>query len=96
MRTSVAFWETLAGLLFVSEPRTDGGAEAVSGKLAALGIDRDSLRLIADRVSGCDCALFVLIDDPSNRDKVLGVLQGFDGEIAQANLHAGGGPVGRA
>lgn len=96
VRTSVAFWKTLAGLLFVSEPPAGSGGEAVPGKLAALGIDRDSLGLIASRIRDCDAMLFVLIHDSPTRDKILGVLKGFDGEIVQANLHSEGGSVGRA
>ena len=83
---SSTFWETFADLLFAPESSTGTATEAVSGKGAAVGIDPNSVIRVADQLRLCKSGLFVLARDLAQRERVVGVLQGFDTELARVPL----------
>ncbi len=80
------YWETLVSLLFPSEPSTGVGGDAISAKLAAIGIDTTFRAHLAEQVRAETSALLVLVTVPATRDKVLGVLRGFQDEITRTEL----------
>ena len=83
---SSTFWETFADLLFAPESSTGAATEAESGKGAAVGIDPMSASRVAKQLRLCRSGLLVLAKGLGQREKVVGVLQGFDGELARVPL----------
>ena len=83
---SSTFWETFADLLFAPESSTGTVTEAESGKGAAVGIDPMSASRVANQLRLCRSGLLVLARGLAQREKVVGVLQGFDGELARVPL----------
>jgi uncharacterized membrane protein len=83
---SSMFWETLADQLFAPESLTGTATEAVTGKGAAVGIDPASAGRIANQLRLCKSALLVRARGLAQRDKVVGVLRGFDGEPVRVPL----------
>jgi uncharacterized membrane protein len=81
--TDQAFWKTLVTLIFAPEPSTDSNSDAVSAKLAAIGIDPAYRSRIDKQVGPATAALLVRVRGHAMRDKVLGVLQGCSGSILQ-------------
>ena len=81
------FWNTLVRLLVT--PRTSARADrkAASAKLAAIGIDATCDRCFHQHFRAGSSALFVLIDEPTMRDKVVGVLNGFSGKVMRNTLN---------
>jgi uncharacterized membrane protein len=69
-----------------SHRSTDVGGDATSAELAKIGIDAVFRSRLAEQVRAETSALFVLIARPAIRDKVLGVLRGFQGEIMLTEL----------
>jgi uncharacterized membrane protein len=80
------YWRTLLSLLFAPGSLTGAGGGATSAELAAIGIDATFRSRFAEQVRAETAALFVLITRPAIRDKVLGVLRGFQGEIMLTEL----------
>jgi len=80
---SSAFWETLADLFFAPISSTDTDAVGTSEKRSTIGIDPSFTKPIINRLRMCESALLVRIRGPSQREKVVGVLQGFDGELTR-------------
>ena len=80
------FWNTLVSLLVT--PRTSARADrkAASAKLAAIGIDATCNLCFDQHFQAGSSALFVLIDGPTMRDQVVGVLNGFSGKVMQNAL----------
>jgi len=83
---SSTFWETFADLLFAPESSTGTATEAASEKVAAVGIDPISAIRVADQLRLCKSGLFVLARGLAQRERVVGVLQGFDTELARVPL----------
>jgi uncharacterized membrane protein len=83
------FWKTLVNLLLSPCPPTAStgtGDDAASAKLAAIGIDATFRAHLAEQVRAETSALLVLVTRPATRDRVLGVLRGFQGEIMRTEL----------
>ncbi len=80
---SSTFWETLADQLFAAESSTGTATEAATGKGAAVGIDPTSASRVANQLRLCKSALLVRARGLAQREKVVGVLQGFDGELVR-------------
>ena len=80
------FWNTLVRLL---TPRTSARADrkAASAKLAAIGIDATCDRCFDEHFQAGSSALFVLIDGPTMREQVVGVLDGFGGKVMRKALN---------
>jgi len=80
------YWRTLLSLLFAPGSSTGAGGGATSAKLAAIGIDAAFRMHFAEQVRAETSALFVLITRPAIRDRVLGVLCGFQGDTMLTEL----------
>jgi len=80
------YWKTLVSLLFASASSTGAGGEAVSAKLTAIGIDAAFRARLAEQVRPGTSALLVLVNRSAIREKLLGVLHGFQGEIMRTEL----------
>jgi uncharacterized membrane protein len=83
---SSAFWETLADLFFAPSSSASTDAVETSGKCATIGIDPNFTRPIVNRFRLCESALLVRARGRSQREKVVGVLQGFNGELTRVPL----------
>ena len=83
---SSAFWESLADLFFAPLSSACTDAEGTSEKCATIGIDPSFTRSIVNRFRLCESALFVRTRGPLQREKVMGVLQGFNGELVRVPL----------
>ncbi|MGB6853345.1 MAG: DUF1269 domain-containing protein [Thermoanaerobaculia bacterium] len=83
------FWKTLVSLLFAPGPSTGAGSDATSAKLAAIGIDATFRSRLAEQVQAETSAVLVLVTGPAMRDRVLGVLRGFQGETMLTELTGG-------
>ena len=80
---SSTFWETLADQLFAPESSTGTATEAASGKGAAVGIDPTSASRIANQLRLSKSALLVRARGLAQQEKMVGVLQGFGGELVR-------------
>jgi uncharacterized membrane protein len=80
------FWKTLVNLLFAAAPSTGAASDATSAKLAAIGIDAMFRSRLTEQVRADTSALLVLVTGPATRDRVLGVLRGFQGKIMLTEL----------
>jgi uncharacterized membrane protein len=80
------FWKTLVNLTLAPGPSTGAGDDATSAKLAEIGIDTIFRSHFAEQVRAETSAILVLSTGPVTRDKVLGVLRGFQGEIMRTEL----------
>ena len=80
------YWRTLLSLLFAPGSSTREGGEATSAELAKIGIDAAFRSRLAEQVRDETSALLVLVTGPVMRDNVLGVLNGFRGEIMLTEL----------
>jgi uncharacterized membrane protein len=80
------FWTTLVNLLLAPGPSTGTGDDATSAKLAGIGIDATFRSNFAKQVRPETSALLVLVHGPAMRDRVLGVLRGFEGEVMRTEL----------
>ena len=81
-----AFWETLADLFFAPLSSAPNDAVETSKKCATIGIDSSFTKPIVNRLRSCESALFVRTRGPLHREKVMGVLQGFNGEPMRVPL----------
>jgi uncharacterized membrane protein len=81
--TSSAYGHSLH---FAPGPSAGVGGDATSAELAKIGVDAAFRTRFAEQVRAETSALFVLITRPAIRDKVLGVLRGFQGEIMLTEL----------
>ncbi len=81
-----AFWDTLADLFFAPLSSASTDAVETSEKHATTGIDPNFTRPIVNRFRFYESALLVRTSDPSQREKVVGVLQGFNGELTRVPL----------
>ena len=79
-------WETLVRLLFASGPSTGESSDAASAKLAAIGIDAAFRSHFGEQIRDETSTLLVLSTGPVTRDRVLGVLHGFQGKIVLTEL----------
>ena len=80
---SSTFWGTLADLFFTAGSSAGTAAETVSEKCATFGIDPTFTSRIVNQFRLCESALLVRTRGLSQREKVIGVLRGFDGELAR-------------
>jgi uncharacterized membrane protein len=78
-----AFWVTLADLFFA--PLSSDAVE-MSKKCAKTGVDPNFMRPTNNRFRLCESALLVRTRNSSQREKVVGVLQGFSGELTRVPL----------
>ena len=79
-------WNRLVDQLFAPESSTAMATEAATGKGAAVDIDPASADRIANQLRLCKSALLVRARGLAQREKVVGVLQGFDGELVLVPL----------
>ena len=80
---SSTFWGTVADLFFTPESSAGKAAETVSEKCATVGIDPTYMSRIVNQYRLCESALLVRTRSLAQREKVLGVLRGFDGELTR-------------
>ena len=80
------YWEILVSLLFDTGPSAGAGGSAAAAKLAPIGIDAAFRSHFAEQGQAETSALLVSSTGPVTRDKVLGVLRGFQGKIVLAEL----------
>jgi uncharacterized membrane protein len=80
------YWETLVRLLFASGPLTGESSDAASAKLAAMGIDAAFRSHFGKQIRDDTSILLALSTGPVTRDKVLGVLHGFQGKVVLTEL----------
>ena len=78
---SSTLWNTLAYLFFTPESAAGTAVETVSEKCAAIGIDPTFTSRTVNQLRLCESALLVRTRGLAQREKVVGVLQGFDGEL---------------
>ena len=84
--THPTFWEILVSLLFDAGPSAGAGGDATAAKLAATGIGEAFRSHFAEQGQAETSTLLVSSTGPVTRDKVLGVLRGFQGEIVLTEL----------
>ena len=77
------FWKTLIDQLFASELLAGTASEAASGKGATTGINPTLMSRAANQLRLCESALLVRTSGLAQQEKVVGLLQGFDGELAR-------------
>lgn len=80
------YWETLVSLLFDPGPSAGASGDARAANLAAIGIDAAFGSHFSEQLRADTSALLGLSTGPVTRDKVLGVLRGFQGEIMLTEL----------
>ena len=81
-----AFWKMLVDQLFAPELSAGTASEAASGQCATIGIDPTFTGRAANQLRLCESALLVRTSGLAQREKVVGLLQGFDGELARLPL----------
>jgi uncharacterized membrane protein len=84
--TPGTFWNTLANLLVTSGASAGSDREAALSKLATIGIEARYTRCFDRRWPSGSSALMLLIDGPTMRKHVLGVLNGFHGRVERCTL----------
>ena len=77
------FWKMLIDQLFAPELSAGTASEAASGKCATTGIDPTFTSRAANQLRLCESALLVRTSGLAQQEKVVGLLQGFDGELAR-------------
>jgi uncharacterized membrane protein len=80
------FWDTLADLFFTPLSSACTDAVETSEKHATTGIDQNITRPMVNRFRSYESALLVRTSGPLQREKVVGVLQGFNGELTRVPL----------
>lgn len=85
---SSTLWEMFADLLFAPESSKGTAAEAALEKFAAAGIDSAFMSRGAnlDRIRLCKSSLLARTKDNAQRERVIGLLQGFNVELARVPL----------
>ena len=85
---SSTLWEMFADLFFAPESLAGTAAKAALEQFAAVGIDPTfmSRTVKLNRIRLCKSTLLVRTKDSAQREKVVGLLQGFDAELAQVPL----------
>ena len=83
--TRGTFWNTLVHLLVTSGSSVESDREAALSKLTAVGIDAKCRCFDRSWPAGSS-ALLLLIDGPTMRKHVLGVLNGFHGRVERCTL----------
>ena len=81
-----SFWDTLIGRVLASDSPVEADANAATAKLAELGIDEVAKAELAVLLRTRASSLLVFVAGRVIRDQVLGVLRGFQGEIALTQL----------
>lgn len=79
-------WKTLVSLLFAPNHSAGEGRDPASEKLAVLGIDATFRSRLAGQIQADTSALFARVTGPTMRDRVIGMLRGFQGEIMLTGL----------
>ena len=82
------FWTVLIKLFSAAGDEEPVGVnrESASAKLAAVGVDEESMRSFFEHIRTGFSALLVLAHGPAMRDQMLGVLRGFHGHIFRNTL----------
>ena len=80
------FWKTLVDQLFAPKLSAGTATEAASGQRTTIGIDPTITSRAANQLRLCESALLVRTSGLAQREKVVGLLQGFDGELARLPL----------
>jgi len=83
---SSTFWETLADLFFAPESSVSTAAEDESGRCATVGIDPVVRSGVVDKFRSCKSVLLVRTRGMAQRERVVGLLQGFNGVMTCAPL----------
>ena len=83
---SSTLWDTLADLFFTPESSAGTAVETVSEKCATVGVNPIFMSRIVNQYQLCEPALFVRTRGLTQREKVVGVLRGFDGELTRLPL----------
>ena len=83
---SSTLWDTLADLFFTPESSAGTAVETVSEKCATVGVNPTFMSRIVNQYRLCEPALFVRTRGLTQREKVVGVLRGFDGELTRLPL----------
>ncbi len=83
-----SFWGVLINLLFVAGDEEPDGVsrKTTPAKLAAIGVDAESMLSFIEQARAGFSALLVLVHGPRMRDQVLGVLRGFQGHVLRNTL----------
>jgi uncharacterized membrane protein len=80
---SSALLEALAYLFFAPESSAGTAVETVSEKFVSIGIDPTFTSRTVNQFRLCKSALLVRTRGLAQQEKVVGVLQGFDGELTR-------------
>ena len=83
---SSAFLEALADLLFIPESSGDTAIEVAPEICATVGIDLALMSRAVNQFQWCESALLVKIRGLAQREEVVGLLHGFDGEVLRVPL----------
>jgi uncharacterized membrane protein len=79
---SSIFWETIADLLLAPESSPGTVTEVEVEKCATVGIDPTFMSGIVNQLRLCESAFLVRARGQVQREKVVGVLQGFVGKVS--------------
>jgi uncharacterized membrane protein len=94
---SSTIWEVLADLLFTPGPSSDTVSDVELARFGIGDIDRARTSRIAEQFRSRESALLVLVRSLPMREKVLGVLNGFQGETVRMPLpNEAGHPCSKA
>jgi uncharacterized membrane protein len=74
---SSTFWETIADQLFAPESSPGSATGAESENRATVGIDPAFMSRVVNQLQLCESALLVRARGQAQREKVVGLLQGF-------------------
>ena len=85
---SSTFWEVLSDLLFAPKSSAGAATEAVSEKCSTVGIDPILRKRVANQFGLCESGLLVRTRGLTQREKVVGMLQGFNGELTRVPLES--------
>ena len=80
------FWNTLVHLLVTSDTSKGPDRATALSRIAEIGIDAQCASCFDRRRPSQSSALLALVDSPTMRKQVLGVLNGFHGRIKRCKL----------
>jgi uncharacterized membrane protein len=83
---SSAYWEILADLFIIPDLQADAATGATAEKCATIGVDPAFASSLSNQLRLCESVVLVRTRDLAQREKVVGLLQGFDGEVLRVPL----------
>ena len=83
---SSTYWDTIADLFFNPKSSASTAAKAASESCDIAGLDPAIVRQAANQFRLCESAILVRTSGLAQQETVVGLLQGFDGELARLQI----------